>query len=190
MLAWGGNLWHLVEFTIAMAAGIAAGSIALVAFAIDSLIEAFAGTVIVWRFTGSRLHGETAERRAQKLIALSYGALAAYVVVQASLSLVRRDEPDPSWVGIALAVVALVSMPFLARAKRRVGRALGSHATVSEASQNQICAYLAAALLVGLGANALLGWWWADPLSALAIAGIAGWEGVRAWRGELDDDCC
>jgi divalent metal cation (Fe/Co/Zn/Cd) transporter len=189
LLAWGGNVWHFLEGAVALAAGVAAGSIALIAFAIDSIIETLAGFVIAWRFAPSRAHSEHAERRAQQLIAASYGLLAVYVVVEATRSLVEREKPAVSWIGIVLVIAAAVSMPLLARAKRRVGRALHSHATVSEASQNQICAYLALTTLAGLGANALLGWWWADPVAALGIAGIAAWEGVRAWRGDVCDEC-
>jgi divalent metal cation (Fe/Co/Zn/Cd) transporter len=189
LLAWGGNAWHLIEFAIAVAAGIAAGSIALIGFGFDSLIEAIAGFVIVWLFTGSRLVSETAERRAQQLIASSYFVLAAYVAVESVRTLVGGIHPETSWVGIALAAVTAPTMPLLARAKRRVGHALGSSATVGEAEQNMICAYLSVALLVGLGLNAAFGWWWADPAAALVIAGVAAREGVESWRGERCD-CC
>ena len=189
LLAWGGNAWHLVEFAIAVAAGVAAGSIALIGFGFDSLIEAVAGFVIVWLFTGSRLVSETAERRAQQLIAASYFVLAAYVAVESVRTLVSGIHPGTSWVGIALAAVTAPTMPLLARAKRRVGHALGSSATVGEAEQNMICAYLSVALLVGLGLNAAFGWWWADPAAALVIAGVAAREGVESWRGERCD-CC
>lgn len=190
-LAWGGNAWHLIEFAIAVAAGAAAGSIALVGFGIDSLIELLAGTVIVWLFTGRRVHSPTAERRAQQAIAVSFFLLAAYVTVESLRTLAGADHPGTSWVGIGLALVTAPTMPLLARAKRRVGRQLGSHATQSEAAQNMICAYLSIALLVGLGANALLGWWWADPLAALIIAAVAANEGVESWRGEgCADGCC
>lgn len=178
-LAWGGNAWHLVEFAVALGAGIAAGSVALVAFGIDSLIEAAAGFVVLWRFR----RGEEAERRAQRLIAASFFLLAAYVAVDATRSLVAADRPDESWVGIGLALVTAPSMPLLALAKRRVGRRLGSAATVSEGSQNLICAYLSLALLAGLAANALAGWWWADPVAGLVIAAVALREGVEGWRG-------
>ena len=140
LLAWGGNAWHLIEFVIAVAAGIAAGSIALIGFGFDSLIEAVAGFVIVWLFTGSRLVSETAERRAQQLIASSYFLLATYVAVESVRTLVGGIHPETSWVGIALAAVTAPTMPLLARAKRRVGHALGSSATVGEAEQNMICA--------------------------------------------------
>jgi len=189
LLAWGGNAWHLIEFVIAVAAGIAAGSIALIGFGFDSLIEAVAGFVIVWLFTGSRLISETAERRAQQLIASSYFVLAAYVAVESVRTLVGGIHPQTSWVGIALAAVTAPTMPLLARAKRRVGHALGSSATVGEAEQNMICAYLSVALLVGLGLNAAFGWWWADPAAAFVIAGVAAREGVESWRGE-HYDCC
>jgi divalent metal cation (Fe/Co/Zn/Cd) transporter len=190
-LAWGGNVWHVAEFTIAMAAGVSASSIALVAFGIDSLIEVLAGSVVVWLFTGRRLHSDTAERRAQRAIALSFFLLAAYVTVESLRTLLGSGHPDPSWVGIGLAAVTAPTMPLLARAKRRVGRRLGSAATVSEGTQNLLCAYLSVALLVGLGANAILGWWWADPLAGLAIAAVAAREGLESWRGRgCAGDCC
>lgn len=189
LLAWGGNAWHLIEFAIAIGAGIAAGSVALIAFGADSLIEGLAGFVIVWLFTGSRLHSETAERRAQQVIAVSYFLLAAYVAVASVRDLVSGYEPGVSWVGVGLAAVTAPTMPLLARAKRNVGQKLNSSATVSEASQNMICAYLSIALLVGLLANALVGWWWADPAAALVIAAVAVKEGRDSWRGD-SCDCC
>jgi divalent metal cation (Fe/Co/Zn/Cd) transporter len=189
MLAWGGNAWHAVEFAIAIGAGIAAGSVALVGFGIDSVIEALAGGVIVWLFSGGRGSLHTAERRAQQLIAASYALLVAYIGVEAVRDLLGSHHPGVSWVGIGLAAFTAPTMPLLARAKRNVGQKLNSSATVSEASQNMICAYLSVALLVGLLANALLGWWWADPIAALVIAAVAAREGVDAWRGE-SCDCC
>jgi len=187
LLAWAGNGWHVIEFGIALSAGIAAGSVALVAFGIDSAIELAAGLTIVWRFTGSRLGSPWSERRAQQLIALSYFLLAAYVAVESTRDLLGGDEPAASWVGIGLAAVTAPTMPLLARAKRRVGHALGSAATVGEGGQNMICAYLSIALLVGLLANALAGWWWADPAAALVIGALAAREGIESWRG---DACC
>jgi divalent metal cation (Fe/Co/Zn/Cd) transporter len=188
-LAWGGNAWHLIEFAIALAAGTAASSIALVGFGFDSLIEALAGFIILWRFADSRAHSASAERRAQQLIAGSYFVLAAYVAVESLRTLLGETHPEASWVGIGLAAVTAPTMPLLARAKRRVGRQLSSSATVSEGSQNMICAYLSIALLVGLGVNALFGWWWADPGAALLIAAAAVREGRESWRGE-SCDCC
>ena len=189
LLAWGGNGWHAIEFAIAVAAGIAASSVALVGFGADSLIEALAGFIILWRFADHRAHSELAERRAQQLIAASYALLVAFIVVESSRTLLGGQHPETSWIGIGLAAFTAIAMPLLALAKRRVGRRLGSSATVSEAAQNQICAYLSIALLVGLLANALAGWWWADPAAALVIAGIAAYEGIESWRGERCE-CC
>jgi divalent metal cation (Fe/Co/Zn/Cd) transporter len=188
-LAWVGNAWHLIEFAIALAAGIAASSVALVAFGIDSLIELAAGGVIIWLFTGGRGASHNAERRAQQMIAVSFYGLALYVVI-GSLHAFSGAHPEASWVGIGLALVTAPTMPILAHAKRRVGQRLGSRATQSEGQQNMLCAYLSVALLVGLAANALFGFWWADPLAGLVIAAAAVNEGREAWRGELCDDCC
>ncbi len=187
LLAWAGNAWHAVEFGIALGAGIAAGSVALVAFGVDSLIEAFAGFVIVWLFTGRRRHAQGAERRAQQLVAASYLLLVLYIGVEAIRALMLGEHPGTSWVGIGLAAFTAPTMPLLAAAKRRVGRRLASAATVSEAAQNQICAYLSLALLAGLLLNATLGWWWADPAAALAIGAVAAKEGWESWRA---DGCC
>jgi divalent metal cation (Fe/Co/Zn/Cd) transporter len=184
-----GNAWHLIEFGIALGAGVAAGSIALTSFAGDSFVEVLAASVIVWLFSGSRRTSEHAERRAQRLIAASYALLVLYVTVEATRDLVGAHHPQASWIGIGLAAVTAPTMPLLARAKRKVGHQLGSSATVSEAGQNLICACLSIALLAGLLANALAGWWWSDPAAALAIAGIAAWEGIESWRGERCN-CC
>jgi divalent metal cation (Fe/Co/Zn/Cd) transporter len=190
LLAWGGIGWHVVEFAIAIAAGLAAGSIALIGFGADSLIEALAGGVVLWLFTGDRRGSSTAERRAQQLIAVSFFVLAAYVSVEALRTLINTDHPHPSWVGIGLAAFTAPTMPLLAYAKRRLGTQLHSAATVKEAAQTQLCAYLSIALLLGLGANALAGWWWADPIAALVIAAVAVREGRASWRGEgCCDDC-
>jgi len=190
MLAWGGIAWHVVEFAIAIGAGLAASSIALIGFGADSLIEALAGLVVVWLYTGDRRGSHTAERRAQILIAASFFILAAYVGVEAVRALVSGDHPQVSWVGVGLAAVTALTMPLLAKAKRGVGAGLHSAATVKEARQTQLCAYLSIALLLGLGSNALLGWWWADPLAALVIAGVAVEEGRSSWRGEGCCDVC
>jgi divalent metal cation (Fe/Co/Zn/Cd) transporter len=190
LLAWGANAWHAIEFAIAIGAGIAAGSIALVGFGIDSLVESLAGFVILWRFAGSHVHSDSAERKAQKLVALSFFALALYVGAEALRTLAAADRPGVSWVGIGLAAFTAPTMPLLAAAKRRVGRRLGSAATVKEGAQNLVCAYLSIALLAGLLANALAGWWWADPVAALAIGGVALREGVESWRGEGCCDAC
>jgi divalent metal cation (Fe/Co/Zn/Cd) transporter len=186
-LAWLGVGWHGVEAAIAIGAGLVAGSIALIGFGADSLIESFAGFILLWRFAASRVTSEVAERRAQKLIASSFYVIAAYVGFEAVRSLLTGDRPEASWVGIGLAAITLVTMPPLAIAKGRIGEKLGSSATKSEGQQNMLCAYLSAALLVGLGANALFGLWWADPVTALVIAGVAVKEGRESWRG---DSCC
>ncbi len=190
LLAWGGICWHVAEFAIAVAAGLAAGSIALIGFGADSLIEALAGGVVLWLFTGRRRGSGSAERRAQQLIAVSFFLLAAYVGVEALRTLGSGDHPDASWVGIGLAAFTAPTMPLLAYTKRRLGNQLHSAATGKEAAQTQLCAYLSIALLLGLGANALAGWWWADPLTALVIAAVALKEGHESWRGEGCCDAC
>jgi divalent metal cation (Fe/Co/Zn/Cd) transporter len=186
-LAWLGVGWHGIEAAIAVGAGLAASSIALIGFGADSLVESVAGFVLLWRFAASRASSEDAERRAQKLIAISFYVIAAYVGYEAIRNLLTGERPDASWVGIGLAAFTLVTMPPLAIAKGRIGEKLGSSATKSEGQQNMLCAYLSAALLVGLGANALFGLWWADPITALVIAGVALREGGESWRGE---SCC
>jgi divalent metal cation (Fe/Co/Zn/Cd) transporter len=190
LLAWGGIGWHFIEFGIALVAGIAAGSIALIGFGADSLIEALAGFVVLWLFTGTRRGSHHAERRAQQMISISFYVLAAYVTVEAIRTLLSGDHPKTSWVGVALAAFTAVTMPLLAVAKRRVGNKLHSAAAVKEASQTTLCAYLSIALLIGLLANALAGWWWADPTAALLIAAIAAKEGRESWRGEGCCDFC
>ena len=189
-LAWGGIGWHFIEFLIALGAGIAASSIALIGFGADSLVEAIAGFVVIWLFTGARIGSGHAERRAQQMIAVSFYVLAAYVAVEATRTMINQDQPKVSWVGIGLAAFTATTMPLLARAKRRVGHKLGSSAAVKEASQTSLCAYLSVALLVGLGANAAFGWWWADPLTALLIAAVAVKEGRESWQGEGCCDAC
>jgi divalent metal cation (Fe/Co/Zn/Cd) transporter len=187
MLAWVGMAWHGIEAVVAIAAGIAAGSIALIGFGIDSVVEAMAGFVLLWRFAGSRHASDRAERSAQKMIAVSFYVLAAYVAVEAVRSVVAGERPDGSTVGIVLAAATVLTMPPLAIAKERVAHKLRSSATKAEGRQNMVCAYLAGALLVGLSANALLDWWWADPAAALVIAAVAVREGREAWRGRA---CC
>jgi divalent metal cation (Fe/Co/Zn/Cd) transporter len=188
-LAWGGNAWHLIEFAIAIGAGIAAGSVALIGFGADSLIEAASGSVIVWLFTAGRGNSQRAERRAQRLIAAGYFVLSGYIAAESVRDLVGGHHPEASWIGIGLAAFTAPTMPLLARAKRQVGRKLNSAATVAEAGQNQICAYLSIALLSGLLLNALAGWWWADPAAALVIAAVALREGRESWRGD-NCHCC
>lgn len=189
LLAYASLGWHLVEAAVAFGAGLAAGSVALVGFGVDSLIEALAGLVVLWLMAGTRSASAPAERRAQRLIAASFLLLAAYVGVEAVRELVTAHHPAHSWVGIGLSVVTLATMPPLAIAKHRVADGLGSSATASESRQTMLCAYLSAALLVGLLANAVAGWWWADPVVALAIGAIAVRESREAWRGRACG-CC
>jgi divalent metal cation (Fe/Co/Zn/Cd) transporter len=187
LLSWASLAYMAVEGIVAVAAGIVAGSIALIGFGLDSAIEGFASVVIVWRFTGSRTLSERAEHRAQKLVAIQFFILAPYVAVESIRALVNGSHAEESIVGIALAASSLVVMPLLGRAKQRIGARLGSSATASEGKQNLLCAYLAGALLVGLLGNALVGAWWLDPVVGLLIAALAVSEGREAWRG---DACC
>lgn len=175
--------YNAVEAVIAVGAGVVAGSAALVGFGLDSVIEVSSGLIVLWQF--HHAIPESRERRALRLMALSFFALAAYVTVDSLHALlVPGAEAAPSPVGIALALVSLAVMPFLSWAQRRTGRALGSHTVVADSTQTLLCTYLSAVLLVGLVLNATLGWSWADPLAGLVIAGVALREGLEAWRGE------
>ncbi len=187
ILSWLSLVWMTIEGAVALAAGIAAGSVALVGFGLDSAIEGFASVVIVWRFTGHRIHSQAAEVRAQKLVAIQFFILAPYVAVESVRALVTGDRAEESLVGILLALSSVILMPALGIAKQRIADELGSAATKGEGRQNMLCAYLAGALLVGLLGNALLGAWWLDPLVGLLIAAVAVKEGREAWRGE---GCC
>ena len=193
MLAWFTIVWNAIEGVAGIAAGIAAGSIALIGFGVDSYVEVFAGSVIIWRLSKER-HGEAvseaAEQRAVRLIALTFLFLAVGVGVESIRRLASGERPDESWFGIGLAVVSLMVMPLLARAKRRVGERLGSRAVTADATETMLCVWLSAILLVGLGANAVFGWWWADPLAALGVVYVAAREGIEHWRAEELDDCC
>jgi divalent metal cation (Fe/Co/Zn/Cd) transporter len=185
--------YNAVEGCIALAAGMVAGSISLVGFGLDSAIEVSAALVLSWRLRSERRGTctQAADRRATQAIAVSFLVLATYVGVDAVQSLVDGKRPDVSVIGIALAASSLVVMPVLARAKRRLAPVLGSRAQEAEAGQTQLCTYLSAVVLVGLAANAVLGWWWADPAAALGIATLATAEAVRTWRAEsLADTCC
>ncbi len=184
LLSWLSLAWMTVEGAVAILAGAAASSIALVGFGLDSAIEGFASLVIVWRFTGERMFSARAERRAQQLVAIQFFLLAPYVAVESVRSLVGGEHAEASWVGIALALSSVVLMPALAIAKQRLADQLGSAATRGEGRQNMLCAYLAGALLLGLLGNALVGAWWLDPAVGLLIAFVAVKEGRDAWRGE------
>jgi divalent metal cation (Fe/Co/Zn/Cd) transporter len=185
--------YNVVEGVIALAAGVVAGSISLIGFGLDSGVEVSTSLVLAWRLSRERDDGcrQDDDRRATRLIAVCFGALAVWVGYEAVGQLLAREGPDASPVGMVIAGLSLVLMPILARAKRRLGAPLGSQAVVSEARQTELCAWLSGVVLVGLAANAVLGWWWADPVAALGVAVIAGLEGVRSWRAEaLEDTCC
>lgn len=184
LLSWLSLAWMGTEGVLGIATGVIAGSIALTGFGINSFVEGFASLVIVWRFTGSRLHSEKAEARAHRIVAIQFFILAPYVAYEAISKLWHGDQPDTSWLGIALVTTSAIGMPLLGHAKRRLAHKLGSGATHGEGTQNILCGYLAVAVLAGLLGNTLLGWWWLDPIAALAIAGLAAREGLESWRGE------
>jgi divalent metal cation (Fe/Co/Zn/Cd) transporter len=185
LLARASVTYNVVEAVIAIAAGLVAGSVALVGFGLDSVVEVSSGLIILWQFR-HRLP-ETRERQALRLMAFSFFALAAYVAFESVRALFFGGEPDASPVGIGLAAASLVIMPFLSWAQRRTGKALGSNAVVADSTQTLLCTYLSAVLLIGLVLNATLGWRWADPVAGLIIAAVAIREGLEAWRGE---GCC
>ena len=187
LLSWVGLVWMTVEGTVGVFSGVVAGSIALQAFGISSAVEGLASVIVIWRFTGERTLSETSERRAQKLVAISFWLLVPYVVAEASYKLVSTAQPETSYLGIGLTISSLVFMPLLGRMKHRLGASLGSAATAGEGTQNILCAYLAAAVLVGLLGNTLFGFWWLDPVAAFVVAGLAVREGQESWRGE---GCC
>jgi divalent metal cation (Fe/Co/Zn/Cd) transporter len=186
-LAWASLGWMSVEGAVGLTAGFSAGSIALVGWALSSAVEGLASAIVIWRFSGARTLSATAEQRAQKAVAVSFWLLAPYVAVESIRDLVGQHRPETSVLGIGLTVSSLLLMPALGIAKQRLGARLGSAATAGEGGQNLLCAYLAAAVLAGLIANGLWGWWWVDPLAGLVVATMAVREGRQAWRG---DDCC
>ncbi|MEJ7634844.1 cation transporter [Aeromicrobium sp.] len=177
--------YNIVEGLVAIAAGIAAGSIALIGFGLDSFVEVSSGLIILWQF--SHKIPETRERTALRMLAVSFFALAGYVGFESVRALLGGTHADPSGVGIGLAIASLIIMPFISYAQRRTGRALGSNAVVADGTQTLLCTYLSAVLLIGLVLNSTLGWSWADPIAGLMIAAVATREGVQAWRG---DGCC
>ena len=180
--------WNMVEAGVAIGAGWFAGSIALVGFGVDSLIESLSGSVLLWRLF-SPAHDESREKIALKLVGISFLILAAYVAFDAIKSLLVHETPQTSLVGIVLAVVSLIIMPILARAKRLSASKLESLAMKADSRQTDLCAYLSAILLGGLALNALFGWWWADPVAALIMVPIIAREGYEGLRGEVCDDC-
>lgn len=193
MLAWFTIGWNTIEGAVGVVSGVAAGSVALVGFGADSYVEVFAGAVIIWRLAQER-HGhaisEAAEKRAVRIIAVTFAVLAVGIAVESIRKLISGEHPDPSAFGIALTVVSLVVMPTLARAKQRVGQELGSRAVSADATQTVLCVWLSAIVLVGLLANAALGWWWADPVAAFGVVFLAAKEAREHWQAEQLDDCC
>lgn len=180
--------WNSLEALAALAAGILAGSIALIGFGIDSVIESLSGGVLLWRLREGAA-GERREQTALRLVGMSFLLLAAYVATDALASLISGEKPESSPFGIAIAALSLLVMPLLARAKRRVATRLGSRALEADSRQTDLCAYLSAILLVGLALNTLLGWWWADPVAALFMTPIIINEGIQALRGKACPDC-
>lgn len=185
MLAGLSVTYNVIEAVVAISAGLVAGSVALVGFGLDSVVEVSSGLIILWQF--SHRIPESRERQALRLLSFSFFALAVYVGLESVRSLVVGADPEASTVGIVLAAVSLVVMPFISYAQRRTGRALGSNAVYADGTQTLLCTYLSAVLLVGLLLNATLGWSWADPIAGLIIAALAAREGLQAWRGE---GCC
>ena len=184
-LVWATIGYNIIEATVALTEGARASSTALIGFGLDSVVEVSAAAAVAWQFAAD--DPERREKPALRFVALSFFALAAYVTVESLRSLLGASEPRHSPIGIGLAMVSLIVMPVLAWAQIRTGRELGSNSVVANAKQTLLCSYLSAALLVGLVLNAALGWSWADPIAALAIAGFAAREGREAWRG---DPCC
>lgn len=185
--------WNVIEAAVALAAGAAAGSLSLVAFGLNSCVEVSGALVLTWRLAREQRTGCTQpdDRRATRALAVCFAALAGWVGVNAVLDLVGGHAAEVSLLGMAVTALSLATMPLLARAKRRLAPVLGSRAQEREASQTRLCAVLSGVVLAGLVADALAGWWWADPVAALVVAGLAGTEGVRSWRADsLADTCC
>ena len=185
--------WNAVECVVALALGIAAGSVSLIGFGVDSAVEVSSSVVLAWRLRQERQGGcqQADDHVAQRLIAASLAALAAWITVEAVRDLANGEHPDASVGGIALTALSLAVMPWLARAKRRLAPALGSRAVEADATQTRLCAWLSAVVLVGLLANWALDWWWADPVAGLGVAALAGVEGWRMWHADsLADTCC
>lgn len=175
--------YNLIEAVVALAAGTVSDSSALLAFGLDSVIEVSSAAAVAWQFSGG--DAEARERIALRVIAISFFALAAFVVLDAASTLIAGRQPERSLVGIVLAALSLLVMPIVSFIQRRSGLSLGSQSVVADSKQTLLCTYMSAALLVGLLANALFGWWWADPVAGLVIAALALREGVEAWRGDV-----
>jgi divalent metal cation (Fe/Co/Zn/Cd) transporter len=183
--------WNVFEGLVAVASGAVAGSIALIAFGIDSFIETSSGGVLLWRLRAERSgqDAQQVERRALKMVGISFMLLAAYIAFESIKTLVQRETPERSIVGIAITILSLIVMPWLARQKRKAAGSLKSAALKADSRQTSLCAYLSAITLGGLLLNALLGWWWADPIAGLAMIPIVLKEGSEAFRGEACSDC-
>ena len=185
--------WNVVEGVVAIGAGIAAGSIALIGFGVDSFVETISGAVLIWRLAAETRGGrseeelEHVEERAERLVGVAFLVLAAYVAFEAIRTLVTQDHPDASPVGVVLTTVSIVVMLWLARAKRRTGEALGSRALVADAQQTYACWYLSMVTLAGLALNEFFGLWRADPVAALGIVVLLVREGLEALRGEHEE---
>jgi len=190
LLSWLTLGWLGLEAGVGVAAAVIAGSAALLGFGLDSGIEALASIIVIWRFTGSRLAGQLSERRAQKLVAVSFWLLAPYIAAEGIQGLVSVSRPETSWIGIVLTAGTFLLEPPLGMAKRRLGQRLGSAATAGDGTQNLLCAYLAGAVLIGLLANTAFGWWWLDGMVALLIAGWALKEGGTTWQGAACSCSC
>ncbi len=173
--------WMTAEAAVAITAGVLASSIALTGFGLDSVIEFFAATIVVWQLRGD---GEDRETRAVHLIGVTFFALAAYLTIESVHDLVAHARPGQSAAGLAITAAALIVMPVLAFAKRRTGQALGNRTLIADSAETAFCAYTSAATLAGAGLNTGLGWWWADPAAALVIAALAVKEGIEAWRND------
>jgi len=184
--------WNILEAFVAVVAGIAAGSISLVGFGLDSVIEVSSGVTLMWRLSrdADAARREKLENTSLRIVGITFIALAGYVAIDAVISLWNREHPDSSYIGIGLATLSLVIMPLLARAKRRVASQIQSRALQADSRQTDICAYLSAILLGGLLLNALFGMWWADPVAALVMVPIIAKEGIEALKGEACSDGC
>ncbi len=190
VLLWITVTWNTVEGVVAVGAGVAAGSVALVGFGLDSAIEVMAACVLLWRLGADERAGGSREHLAHRLVGASFLALTAYVLAQAGYTMATGHEPEASRVGFGLAVLSLTFMPLLGLAKRRNAQRLGSRALLAESTETLVCSYLSVTLFVGLGANALLGWWWADLVAALAMMPWIINEGFEGLHGEsCADDC-
>src|SRR3954465_9414186 len=189
LLSWASLFYMGVEGGVGVWQGLAAGSVPLAGWGLASFIEGVASAIIVWRFTGSRRLSDTAETRAQKLVAVQFFILAPYVVIESARTLPQGGHADVTVIGMALTATSVVLMPLLGSAKHRLAARLGSTATAGEGTQNVLCGIQAAAVLVGLAANAAVGAWWLDPLIGLFIAFVAIKEGREAWHGETCADC-